>query len=260
MYVRLAFAVAAHLEPEILVIDEVLAVGDAEFQKKCLGKMGEISQRAGRTVLFVSHQLGMVGRLCSRAVLLDHGTLAFSGSSSATLDKYVALGSRGTGSTVTDFRKDRFEAGISRIQLLGPHEMATEQFSWHEHIHVRIDVVTKRQPGGMLLGVAMDNRHGMRVTTWVTRVADHVGEGIQPSSVDLKISPKIIAPGGYSLTAALFEPGIVYHQLENQCPFTIVDSGSEMAAFSNVDYGVTIIPARWSSPGNVFANSCRHVG
>src|SRR5918911_1420816 len=74
MYVRLAFAVAAHLEPDILVVDEVLAVGDAEFQKKCLGKIGEVA-RAGRTVLFVSHQLSAVKQLCERAILLDRGKL-----------------------------------------------------------------------------------------------------------------------------------------------------------------------------------------
>jgi lipopolysaccharide transport system ATP-binding protein len=79
MYVRLAFAVAAHLEPEILVIDEVLAVGDAQFQKRCLGKMGEVA-RGGRTVLFVSHNLNAVETLCSRAIRLDNGILRADGS------------------------------------------------------------------------------------------------------------------------------------------------------------------------------------
>jgi len=73
MYVRLAFAVAAHLESEILIVDEVLAVGDAEFQKKCLGKMGEVSKGEGRTVLFVSHNMGSINNLCTRAVILDKG-------------------------------------------------------------------------------------------------------------------------------------------------------------------------------------------
>lgn len=75
MYVRLAFAVAANLEPEIMIVDEVLSVGDAEFQKKCLGKMNEVSQREGRTVLFVSHQMNAIERLCSRALLIDKGKL-----------------------------------------------------------------------------------------------------------------------------------------------------------------------------------------
>src|SRR5216683_2963443 len=76
MYVRLAFAVAAHLEPEILVVDEVLAVGDTEFQKKCLGKMDEVSRQEGRTVLFVSHNLAAVAEMADRALLLDTGSVA----------------------------------------------------------------------------------------------------------------------------------------------------------------------------------------
>ena len=72
MYVRLAFAVAAHLEPEILIVDEVLAVGDAEFQKKCIGKMKTVSD-SGRTVLFVSHQLNMIRNLCTRCIMLENG-------------------------------------------------------------------------------------------------------------------------------------------------------------------------------------------
>ena len=88
MYVRLAFAVAAHLEPEILVVDEVLAVGDAQFQKKCLGKMHDVAGH-GRTILFVSHNMGAVRSLCSRAVLLSHGALVSSGGVEEVLDAYL---------------------------------------------------------------------------------------------------------------------------------------------------------------------------
>ena len=89
MYVRLAFAVAAHLEPEILIVDEVLAVGDAEFQEKCLGKMQEVAQGQGRTVLFVSHNMAAVRRLCSRAVLLRGGRLLMDESSGLVVDQYL---------------------------------------------------------------------------------------------------------------------------------------------------------------------------
>lgn len=90
MKVRLAFSVAAHLEPEILIIDEVLAVGDAEFQKKCLGKMDEVSKGEGRTVLFVSHNMGAVKKLCRSAVLLNNGVVTMIDSSAAVIDKYLA--------------------------------------------------------------------------------------------------------------------------------------------------------------------------
>src|SRR5271170_262612 len=90
MYVRLAFAVAAHLEPEILIVDEVLAVGDAEFQKKCLGKMDDVSRREGRTVLFVSHNLAAVAQLANRAVLLEKGRAVFDGPVSAAVSAYLS--------------------------------------------------------------------------------------------------------------------------------------------------------------------------
>lgn len=90
MYVRLAFAVAAHLESEILIVDEVLAVGDAEFQKKCLGKMGDISKGEGRTVLFVSHNMGSIRQLCNKGILLSNGELAFSGTAEAAINTYMS--------------------------------------------------------------------------------------------------------------------------------------------------------------------------
>ena len=93
MYVRLAFAVAAHLEPEILVVDEVLAVGDAEFQKKCLGKMEDVSRREGRTVLFVSHNLAAVANLTSREIVLNSGSIVADGPVTEAISTYLSQGS-----------------------------------------------------------------------------------------------------------------------------------------------------------------------
>ncbi|MFH0855083.1 MAG: ABC transporter ATP-binding protein [Candidatus Omnitrophota bacterium] len=89
MYVRLAFAVAAHLDPDILVVDEVLAVGDAQFQKKCLGKMEEVSTQEGRTVLFVSHNMGAIGQLCQKSILLENGSLASTGETGVVIQRYL---------------------------------------------------------------------------------------------------------------------------------------------------------------------------
>src|SRR5678815_4359013 len=89
MYVRLAFAVAAHLEPDILVVDEVLAVGDSEFQKKCLGRMGGVADR-GRTVLFVSHQMNQIRRLCRRCIWLQDGALRMDGPTAEVIGAYEA--------------------------------------------------------------------------------------------------------------------------------------------------------------------------
>ncbi|MDX2197100.1 MAG: ABC transporter ATP-binding protein [Cytophagales bacterium] len=91
MYVRLAFAVAAHLEPEILIIDEVLAVGDAEFQKKCLGKMKDVSGKEGRTVLFVSHNMGAVKNICSRGIVLSNGTIKTDTNATEAVSAYMSV-------------------------------------------------------------------------------------------------------------------------------------------------------------------------
>lgn len=97
MYVRLAFAVAAHLEPEILIVDEVLAVGDAQFQKKCLGKMQDVATQEGRTVLFVSHNMGVVANLCARVLLLGEGRVQLDGPAAAGITAYIQAGSQRAG-------------------------------------------------------------------------------------------------------------------------------------------------------------------
>ena len=107
MYVRLAFAVAAHLEPEILVVDEVLAVGDAQFQKKCLGKMEDVSAKEGRTVLFVSHNMGAVNNLCNKIILLSSGSLSFKGDVREGILNYTSELKDSSAVIFNDFKGER---------------------------------------------------------------------------------------------------------------------------------------------------------
>jgi lipopolysaccharide transport system ATP-binding protein len=124
MYVRLAFAVAAHLEPDILVVDEVLAVGDAQFQKKCLGKMEEVASQKGRTILFVSHQMGMITSLCPRAILLDQGRIEFDGGAADAIAKYYT-------------RNDSapFALDYTRHEKLVGDQFATLHRAWIEDVN-----------------------------------------------------------------------------------------------------------------------------
>jgi lipopolysaccharide transport system ATP-binding protein len=132
MKVRLGFAVAAHLEPEILIIDEVLAVGDAEFQSKCMGKMQEVA-RGGRTILFVSHNLPSLRLLCSRAVLLKDGKLVSSGPASDVVDLYAEqFGSSGTGQLEHTWAHDADPAGDDQARLLAVKVVPTDH-------HIRTD-------------------------------------------------------------------------------------------------------------------------
>lgn len=116
MYVRLAFAVAAHLEPEILLVDEVLAVGDAQFQKKCLGKMEDVSAREGRTVLVVSHQMPMIQQLCVNTILFESGRLKMIGSTSKAISEYLS-----TGLSETDLVSSTFEANTEVANKAAPY-------------------------------------------------------------------------------------------------------------------------------------------
>jgi lipopolysaccharide transport system ATP-binding protein len=115
MYVRLAFAVAAHLEPEILIVDEVLAVGDAEFQKKCVGKMEDASTREGRTVLLVSHQMPTIQNLCTRCVLMDQGQIIADGPTSEVINAYMT---RGVSLAKTPLHEREDRAGNGQVKVL----------------------------------------------------------------------------------------------------------------------------------------------
>lgn len=118
MYLRLAFAVAAHLEPEILLVDEVLAVGDAQFQKKCLGKMGDVAEQ-GRTVLFVSHNMAAIRTLCQRGILLNAGQVAHDGDISLSLLKYMDHAASGSGSILDRVTYCHPDVQLERITLNG---------------------------------------------------------------------------------------------------------------------------------------------
>ncbi|RRO13337.1 ABC transporter ATP-binding protein [Flavobacteriaceae bacterium 14752] len=119
MRVRLAFAVAAHLEPDILVVDEVLAVGDAEFQKKAVGKMKDISGTGGRTVLFVSHNMAAVKSLCSRAMVLENGKIAFEGGTDESVDFYLKMGNDKGAEFLRYFEEGEFEGIGFSIKSIG---------------------------------------------------------------------------------------------------------------------------------------------
>ena len=143
MYVRLAFAVAAHLEPEILLVDEVLAVGDAQFQKKCLGKMGDVAKE-GRTVLFVSHNMSSIQKLCGRAVLLNKGGIQFEGMSEDVIANYLGRGEgeRGEYAFSVNKRKllanDKCGVNILDIQILSAEGNPCKIIQSNDTVIVRI--------------------------------------------------------------------------------------------------------------------------
>lgn len=172
MYMRLAFAVAAHLEPEILLIDEVLAVGDLGFQKKCLGKMEEVAQREGRTVLFVSHNMVAVGSLCPRALLFDDGILRLDSESRACIDLYIERSlSQIQSADLSHFRKKGIApdtpAFFDRVKVLGAKETAETLpvFSSGEDIVIEMDFEVCQPIKNATLTLILSRTTGEKVAT-----------------------------------------------------------------------------------------------
>ena len=138
MTVRLGFAIAAHLEPEILVVDEVLAVGDAEFQKKAIGKMQDVSRGEGRTVLFVSHNMGAVKNLCKTGVLLENGMIRNTGNVNKIVDEYISPGFQNNGKEITLSPNEKNK--IKSIKLKNKYGEETNSFISGETIRIEINI------------------------------------------------------------------------------------------------------------------------
>ncbi|WP_287963176.1 ABC transporter ATP-binding protein [Alcanivorax sp.] len=162
MYVRLAFAVAAHLEPEILVVDEVLAVGDAQFQKKCLGKMEAVGKE-GRTVLFVSHNMGAISQLCSICAWIDQGQTRMVGSAAEVVNSYLKAGSSGMGG-VAEFPDDpKKPAQLKRMWLMNDEREIVDKFSCDEPVHIVFELDVRKKLPGMYGYIGIDKPDGTHV-------------------------------------------------------------------------------------------------
>lgn len=165
MYVRLAFAVAAHLEPDILIVDEVLAVGDAEFQKKCLGKMKDVSEKDGRTVLFVSHQMQAISRLCSTCLYLKNGKLVISGRTDRIISNYFKDENYSTSSVNYN---ETNAPGSGCVRLLGTKvidEAGENKFNFFidQRIGVVIEFEVLEESQDLVCGFNLYNEHDVHI-------------------------------------------------------------------------------------------------
>ncbi len=203
MFVRLAFAVAAHLEPEILIVDEVLAVGDAEFQKKCLGKMEDVATH-GRTVLFVSHNMAAVTSLCTRAVLLERGTLVESGPTREVTEAYLRRGREASSTPLTD-RRDRRGSGTVRFTALALEDEAGNPVSTAISggaVTVRMDyeVPGSQRVNSVVVGIAVKGLYGQPLFICLSRTAPQGYMTLAPrGSIRCRIPTLPLLPGVYAL-------------------------------------------------------------
>ncbi len=226
MQLRLAFAVAAHLEPEILIIDEVLAVGDAEFQKKCLGKMEDVT-RSGKTILFVSHNMTAVSGLCKKGLLLVNGSVSYAGQIDQVLSRYLSVVDQLASSSLLS-RKDRDGNGAIRfsdVQMLNERGDELKGISSGQSIVFRFWFVSNEHYRGssIRMDVGMNDHLNNRVAWFSTELTPGFNGSFSGDKgyVDLKISDFPFNEGKYSFTVYSQVNGLVADWIKDACIFYV---------------------------------------
>jgi len=225
MYVRLAFAVAAHLEPEILIVDEVLAVGDAPFQKKCLGKLRDVTSREGRTVIFVSHDMAAITSMTSRCLLLHHGATLHFGTTDDTIGKYFEYGeSRSqiyTAPTRTDSRPY-----VQRVEIRTSKQAGVQAAG--QPMEVTIELRHPQPVGGACISFQILNQFQQHAThIWIFDADEAYARRPGTTTLTCKIPNVRLNVGHYSLRLFFSEPpgGQIFDSLDRICPFEVVRLG-----------------------------------
>ena len=209
MYVRLAFAVAAHLDPEILIVDEVLAVGDATFQRKCIGKIDDVAHRLGRTVLFVSHNVYAVQSLCRRAIVMEHGRIVLDGPAHDAIREYLGVTEAAEAAESPEgfwdltARENTFSDRGVRITALrsGAGARQAGTVTMFEPCRLAIEVTVPEDVPDPVVGLRLSTDLGLQLATFTTPAGD-LPRG-EPGVVTLTIPHLPIVPGRYSVDLGL---------------------------------------------------------
>jgi len=223
MYVRLAFAVAAHLEPEILVVDEVLAVGDAEFQKKCLGKMGDVAKE-GRTVLFVSHNMGAIESLCEKSILIETGSISTMGISNDVVKNYLSSTYREVKIPLA-LRKDRQGTGKLIFDEINVNDSQIRNRSLQ--VDLSIYNQNKEEYKNVALSIVINDHLGRPLSNLINYIIDKpIFVGVHGVKVRITINNINLVPGTYSISPFIssdIQNGEIYDWVINAAYFDIPD-------------------------------------
>ncbi|MEM6468930.1 MAG: polysaccharide ABC transporter ATP-binding protein [Planctomycetota bacterium] len=245
MKVRLGFAVAAHLEPEILIVDEVLAVGDIDFQRKCLGKMDDVA-RSGRTILFVSHNMAAVSQLCRTGIILDQGKTEGTKPIDQAIDLYMKQSpgmEKGGTFCVSDEQKDN---QIRKIQVRQAGE-AVGTVRHDEEFDLQFSLNLADQRPNLRLSIAVCNRLQQKIFTAISEIDSTEPCGDYEQT--LRIRGRFLMPGGYSLIAGLLDARSQLLDWQRYvCPFEIENVGDELMTFGNGDFGIVFGEHQWLTP------------
>lgn len=238
MYVRLAFAVAAHLEPEILIIDEVLAVGDAQFQKKCLGKMEEVGKE-GRTVLFVSHNMGAINRLCQTCIYLRNGQIVTSGPTSQIVEQYIQEGFSGQSAEVSFIGGDNDDIQFLSARLERTDDSLHTVFRSDEDVRVLVTYRVKRPLAGVSLAINIttgDQESLWSMGDWEEHPQLLIRREPGTWTGEWVVPANLLRPGRYYIACGAGSPSCYFHHPE-PFPFEISVEGTWRPAY--LQFGVS---------------------
>jgi lipopolysaccharide transport system ATP-binding protein len=244
MYVRLAFAVAAHLEPEILIVDEVLAVGDAEFQKKCLGKMGDVASE-GRTVLFVSHNIASIQRLCSSVILLDSGKIVAHGPATEVTGRYLQSG------TAELLSWERTEpttdsAYFQKIYLSAGDGEAVDYVTTSSALTINMELVVKAAPRDMQLSVTLSDGYDL----WIVSSSPQ-DSGLQPPTkpgryrAAVQFPAELLVSRIYGLRVVMWSPNHGTVERIDELRFQVQESASLINSTPQGRAGLVALRCNW---------------
>ena len=251
MYLRLAFAVAAHLDGEILLVDEVLAVGDVAFQQKCLGKMQDVS-RGGRTVLFVSHNMAAVSALCTRAMVMDGGRPVFDGPAADAVRHYLESNLADSAAT-WDLsgvpRRGDHLADLVHIERVSANMGRPDGFRFGEPLRFRLEFSASMTLDSMACAVGLDDMYGTRVVTFdsgrhAVPIATVSGRHY---AVDLEIPPFGLLPGKYLLSVSVYSGGQFHDYLIHFGTVSVVPLEQDGGGYVDLasDRGPIQVPSTW---------------
>ena len=238
MTVRLGFAVAAHLEPEILVVDEVLAVGDAEFQKKAIGKMQDVSRGEGRTVLFVSHNMGSIAQLCKTGILLSKGQIAYSGEIRECISNYIADGSMESVYASNSVNEDLY---LRKVFVEDRQGRPISDVAYDDDVRIKFEIGCNRMIENATLSFTLFDYHQAPLFT------SHLLLDGNNLEVVAEIPKNLLLPGNYFIKPILHVPNV---RMLDYCnaflPLTITDTGSDHTKYvSNKELGYFNMPIVW---------------
>lgn len=252
MYVRLAFAVAAHMEPDILIVDEVLAVGDAEFQKKCLGKMDEVTKTAGRTILFVSHNMSAIQKLCSKAILLENGKIKEVGETQKVIDVYLKNNPLMQNENTLKLRRDRKGNGDIKITSFFVEDLngnkADYLITGGEYTFcVGYESKDLKSVHNLSMDIAFSTNNGSPLVLNSSKLTNQDFNIAPPKGIiRCKISQKFpLNEGSYPIAVNLFSNGIVSDFIKHLGVFEVKE-GDFFQTGKNINHSPIYLEQNWT--------------